>query len=113
MEGKSSERDDLTAFLREVVPPPGVEVQVYRRRQDDPKKWKYLGSVELGIEIELDYLESVSARDLEGLIPNTETKRLWGGGAYQFRFFWRDEEGRKKQKRSQNGDIWGLPRPKR
>jgi hypothetical protein len=37
----------------------------------------------------------------------------WGGGRYQFRFRWRDEEGRKKRKWTKNRVIGGDPIPRR
>ena len=112
MGDKQRKRDLVTAFLREVVPPAGVEVQVYRRCLDDREKWEYLGWLELGVEIGLDDLEAKSVGDLECLIPFPKTRQRWGGGDYQFRFIWRDDEGRREQKRSQNGSIAGDPLPR-
>ena len=112
MEGERSERDLLTAFLLEVGHLPGVEVQVNRRRQDDPKKWEYLGRLELEYEDELHFLKAKEAVGLYELIPFPEIQRRWGGGRYQFRFFWQDEEGRKTRKGSSNGVLHGDPIPR-
>ena len=115
MGDKQRKRDLVTAFLREVVPPAGVEVQVYRYRQDRKKPPEYLGWLESEREVELEFLEAASRDDLLDLIPFPKTKRLWGGGDYQFRFFWRDDEGRKelKPRRSRDKGIGGKPKPKR
>jgi hypothetical protein len=113
MGGKDNYRAQLAAFENEFASPPWVLIKVYRRRQDDPTKWKYLSLIELEDEMELEVLESLSAMDLGDLIPLPAIKRRWGGGDYQFRFFWRDEQGRKEQKRSRNVRIGGLQKPSR
>lgn len=105
----------MPEWAREVLPPPlppGVEVQVYRQRQDDPKKWEYLGTLDPEFPMSLEELENLHAMELEAAVPFEETRLRWGGGKYQFRLFWRDEGGRKEQKRSRNGEIWGLPKRK-
>ena len=112
MGGKQRKRDLVTAFLRKVGSLPGVEVQVYRHGQDYKKPPKYLGTLEPEREVELEFLVDAHATELDLLIPNVETQRLWGGGKYEFRFFWRDEEGRIEQKRSRIGHIGGYPLPK-
>ena len=97
---------------KEDLPPAGAEVQVYRRRQDDRKRWEYLGRLEVEYEVELDYLEATDAEELYNLIPFGEAQTRWAGGEYQFRFWWRDEEGRRERKGSSNGRIAGQPRPR-
>jgi len=111
MGGKRHKRNPMPDWAKEDLLPAGVEVQVYRRRQDDPKRWEYLGRLEVEVEVKLDFLEAAHAEELYNLIPFVETKEYWGGGEYQFRFWWRDEEGRKELKRSRNGAIWGRPLP--
>ena len=89
---KRPKRNPMPDWAKESLPPaspPGVEVQVYRHRQDPRKP------------------------PLDFLIPFYATQQRWGGGKYEFRFRWRDEEGRKKQIRSRIGHIEGLPLPKR
>jgi len=120
MECKRSESDDVIRFLRELSIFPDVVIKVYRRRSDDPNKWEYLGSYDLGSfdldsepEVDLHRLESASVNDLEGFIPSRWIRRRWGGGAYQFRFYWRDELGQEELKRSRNLKIDGPPLPKR
>ena len=113
MEGKRSEQDLVTAFLIEVSPPPGVEVQVYRRRQDDPEKWEYLETLEPEFQGGLDFLKAADRDELLDIIPFPGVQRRWGGGKYQFRFVWRDDEGRKEPKRSRNMRIDGHRIPKR
>jgi hypothetical protein len=115
MGGKQRQRNPLPDWAKEVLPPPlppGVEVQVYRQRREDPKRWEYLGTLEAEFPLNLGELETLHAMELEGFVPIEETRLKWGGGEYQFRFIWRDEEGRKEQKRSRNGAVWGSPRPK-
>ena len=82
---------------------------MYRQRRDDPKRWEYFGVLEPEYERGLDWLVTANAVELEEIIPYGETQELFGGGKYQFRFFWRDEEGRTDQKRSRNGAIGGNP----
>lgn len=115
MGGKQHKRNPIEDWVREVVPPAGVEVQVYRRLQDNPKKWEYLGTLEPESQVELDSLEAADRDELLDRIPFTETKRRWGGGEYQFRFFWRDDEGRKepKPRRTRDMGIDGDPIPRR
>lgn len=113
MEGRRRDQEALLAFLREVSPPPGVEVQVYRRRRDEPKKWEYLGFVELNYGTELEFDTEVEKQGRYWLCPLPKTQRIWGGGKYQFRFRWRDELGGKKRKFTKNVDIAGAPKPRR
>ena len=108
MVGREPERDALLDLLETFRRPPGVEVQVYRRRRDDRKRWKYLGFIELD-DVDLAYLESVAPDYLSGIAPLEETKATWGGGQYQFRFRWRDERGQKRVVRSRDIAIGGPP----
>ena len=110
MGGRQPEEDIWSAFAHAFpLPPPGVVVQVYRPRSDNPKKWKYLGAIELE-GIDLAHLESVTADALEAMVPFEETRQTWGGGKYQFRFRWRDERGLTRPVRSRNAAIAGPPR---
>jgi hypothetical protein len=112
MEGKRPKRNPMPEWAKEEVGPPEAEIQVYRRREDDPKRWEYLGRVAPEREMDLDFLETAHAEELELQLPYELTKELWGGGRYQFRFIWRDEEGHKKTIRTRNGAIWGRPFPR-
>ena len=89
-----------------------MEVQVYRRRPEDRKRWEYLGRLHLEYENELEFLKAKEAHGLHNLSPHYETQQRWGGGEYQFRFLWRDEEGRKERKGTSNCGIGGDPLPK-
>ena len=109
MGGRPPERDIGLGWWDFFLPPPGVVVQVYRRRGDDREKWKYLGAIELE-GVDLADLETAEASDLHDIIPFEETKQAWGGGDYQFRFRWRDEQGMSRPVRSRNGAIEGPPR---
>lgn len=111
--GAKRRKHDLRHGLgREDLPPAGVEVLVYRRCQDDREKWEYLGTLEPETNIDLDDLGTKTPEELYFLSPHHLTQQRWGGGEYQFRFFWRNEEGRREQKRSSNGEIEGHPLPK-
>ena len=108
MEGK--QRKPMPDWAKEDLPPAGVVIQVYRRRRDDRTKWEYLGLLEPDFQIDLEDLETRHPMELDGLIPFGEAQTRWGGGNYQFRFFWRDEEGKRTQKRSRDWDIAHPPR---
>ncbi len=86
---------------------------MYRRRLDDPNRWDYLEYVDSQEEIGVTSLEAAEPDDLQFLIPLSRVQRRWGGGKYQFRFRWRDEEGVREQKRSLNMAIPGQPKQKR
>ena len=107
VEGKQRKRNPMPEWAKQA---PGVEVQVYRRRQDDRKRWEYLGILEPTQEVELDFLEVAHREELIDLIPWMEARELWGGGDFQFRFLWRDEEGLRKLKRSRDLSVAGQPR---
>lgn len=87
--------------------PPGMEVKVYRRRLDDPKLWDYLGTYPDDYDIQLEDLMSRTPGDLEALLPSERTQFEWGGGRYQFRLFWRDEQGQTRMIRSRDQAIEG------
>ena len=109
---KKPKRNPTPNWAKEYLPPPppvGVEVQVYRHHQDATRSREYLGKLSPEYQVELDVLETLNAWELDALIPNEETKGTWGGGKYEFRFFWRNEEGGLKQKRSRIGYIAGQP----
>ena len=110
VEGKQRKRNPMPEWAKQA---PGVEVQVYRRRQDDRKRWEYLGVLEPTQEVELDFLEVAHRAELIDLIPRMEARELWGGGDFQFRFLWRDEEGLRKLKRSRDLSVAGQPRRRR
>lgn len=113
MGGKRKGRNPIPEWAKEGFPPAGVVVKVYRHSQDSKESPEYLGKIGPDHQVDLDSLVKAHATELDSLIPNVETKRLWGGGKYEFRFFWRDEEGREEQKRSRIGYIDGRPLPKR
>jgi len=105
MGGKRRKRNPRPDWAKEDLPPVGVVIQVYRMRRDDRKNRKYLGLVEPNFQIDLEDLEARHPVELDELIPRGEAQTRWGGGHYQFRFLWRDEEGKRTQKRSRDWDI--------
>ena len=98
---------DLRSGLDRFLLPPGMEVQVYRRREDDPKRFQYLGVYLDDWDVQLEDLKSFAAGELDGVAPLEWTRDVWGGGDYQFRFRWRDEWGRKTNVRSRDVSIAG------
>ena len=102
MGGKKHKRNPMPDWAKEA---PGVVIQVYRRRRDDRKRWEYLGLIEPEWERDLNFLETAHAEELDELVPFPTTQQRWGGGKYQFRFFWRDEEGRRELKRTRNANM--------
>lgn len=102
-------------LARQVSPWPGAEVQVYRAREGDRpgKCTEFLETMVLTEWVTLERLTEADGDDLEGMIPIEETQLRWGGGDYQFRFRWRDEDGNVVKRRSRNASIFGRPNPKR
>jgi hypothetical protein len=92
---------------------PGVEVPVYRPRRDGRKRWEYHGKLDPEFRVDLDSLEAAHREELLDLSPWMEARQHWGGRKHQFRFIWRDEEGRREQKRSRNLLVEGRPLPRR